>query len=66
MKTITIIYDDSKIEPTLGVQSQGFTDAEAIIILEEARNKVKDAIVDGLKKKSTGIITPHLMHPSIT
>lgn len=65
MKTITITYDDSKPVPTLNVSAQGFTNAEILVILDESKQKVKDAVIDELKKKSTGIITPHLMRPPI-
>jgi len=61
MKSITITYDETN--SNLNLASQGFTDAEVLVILEEAHDKVHATVVDALKKKNTGLLTPHLAHP---
>jgi len=61
MKSISITYDETTAN--LNLSSQGLTEAEVLVFLMEAQQKVKDCVVEALKKKSSGIITPHLMRP---
>lgn len=63
MKQIVITYDDSTADHKLNIASAGFTEAEVLVILMETQNNVKDAIVNSMKKKSSPILSPHMMHP---
>jgi hypothetical protein len=62
MKSITITYDETN--SSLNLNTAGFTDAETLVILREAEGKVRDKVIEDLKKKNTGILLPHLMRPS--
>jgi hypothetical protein len=66
MKQITITYDETKLDiPNIAIAASGFTDAEVLAILIESENKVREAIFEQLKKKSSPILSPHLMRPPI-
>lgn len=59
MKTITITYDETN--SNLNLASVGFSEAETLVILREVEGKVRDKVIEDLKKKNTVIMSPHLM-----
>lgn len=61
MKQIVINYDEAN--KNISVSSVGLTEGEALAILIESHITLKDAIIGNLKKKSSPILSPHLISP---
>lgn len=56
MKKIFIEYDEHPC--TLNMRSEGFTDAEVIVVMEEATKKAKEQVIAELKKKKISLASP--------
>ena len=56
MKRIIIEYDEHLC--TLNMRSEGFTDAEVIVILKEAQAKAELAVIAELKRKKISLASP--------
>jgi hypothetical protein len=56
MKQIVISYDEAN--KNIAVSSVGLTEGEALAILIESHLTLKDAIINAMKKRSSGIVTP--------
>ena len=56
MKRIILEYDEMSMN--LNVKAEGFTEAEVIAVMDEAREKVRGVIIENLKKKKITLAGP--------
>lgn len=56
MKRIILEYDEQT--SNLNVRAEGFTEAEVIAVMDEARENVRRVVVENLKKKKIALAGP--------
>jgi len=56
MKRIILEYDE--MSTNLNVKAEGFTEAEVLAVMDEARENVRKVIIENLKKKKITLAGP--------